>query len=304
MISNAVFLGSKKFGFNLFKALYSADPAISWTILCPPDLNDTRTFFDEFQDFAKLNNIILLTANSAKMVEQYVLHNKPDIMIVCGYYRILSPELLENVKLGVWGIHNSLLPKYRGGSPLVWQLINKEKIVGSSFFKFTSGMDDGVVLDQVKIENAERLTIGEASDLIEREWVNKLPNLWSRFCEGDIDPTEQHHEDASYCSQRNEADGRIDWRLDADKIDAFIRAQAAPYPRAFFMMEGKIVKIICHCIDSRKIYGACGQVFQISGNEVVVCCGKGTAIKISQVMIDGEILDAKNVIKSIKMRLN
>ena len=121
MISNAVFLGSKKFGFNLFKALYSADPAISWTILCPPDLNDTRTFFDEFQDFAKLNNIILLTANSAKMVEQYVLHNKPDVMIVCGYYRILSPELLENVKLGVWGIHNSLLPKYRGGSPLRYE---------------------------------------------------------------------------------------------------------------------------------------------------------------------------------------
>ena len=58
-----------------------------------------------------------------------------------------------SVRLGVWGIHNSLLPKYRGGSPLVWQLINSEKVVGSSFFKFTSGMDDGVILDQVKIEN-------------------------------------------------------------------------------------------------------------------------------------------------------
>ena len=304
MISSAVFLGSKKFGLNLFKALHDADPTISWTILCPPDLNDMRTYFSEFQDFAKLNNIDLLTANSAKMVEQYALDNKPDVMVVCGYYRILSPEVLESVRLGVWGIHNSLLPKYRGGSPLVWQLINSEKVVGSSFFKFTSGMDDGVILDQVKIENSEQLTIGEASDQIERAWVNKVPTLWASFCKGDIHPTEQNHNEASYCAQRQEVDGLIDWGLDAKEIDAFIRAQGAPYPRAFFKLNEKIVKIVSHSLDGREIHGSCGQVFQISDNHVVVCCGGSTAVQISQVQIDGKIVNAKTVVNSIKMRLN
>ena len=99
MIVNSVFLGSKKFGLNLFKALYESDPTINWTVLCPPDLNDMRTYFSEFQDYAKLKDIDLLTATSPAMVEQYALDNKPDVMIVCGYYRILSAELLENVKL-------------------------------------------------------------------------------------------------------------------------------------------------------------------------------------------------------------
>ena len=269
MLVNSIFLGSKKFGLNLFKALYEADPTINWTVLCPPDLNDMRTYFSEFQDYAKLKDIDLLTATSPAMVEQYALDNKPDVMIVCGYYRILSAELLENVKLGVWGIHNSILPKYRGGSPLVWQLINREKVIGSSFFKFTSGMDDGVVLDQVKIENAEKMTISEASD----------------------------------CAQRQEADGLIDWKLNAKEIDASIRAQDAPYPRVFFKLNEKIVKIVNHSIDSREIYGTSGQVFQITDNNVVICCGGCTAIQISKVLIDGTIVDATTIINSIKMRL-
>ncbi len=58
MIERAVFLGSKKFGFEIFKALYEADESVKWTILCPPDLNDLRTFFDEFSSYAKKNKLI------------------------------------------------------------------------------------------------------------------------------------------------------------------------------------------------------------------------------------------------------
>ena len=303
MINRAAFLGSKKFGLNLFKALYDADPTISWTVLCPPDLNDTRTYFSEFQEYAKVKNLDLLAANSPAMIEQYILDNRPDVMVVCGYYRILSKTLLDNVTFGVWGIHNSLLPKYRGGSPLVWQLINREKVIGSSFFKFSSGMDDGVILDQVKIENAHTMTIGEASDSVEQAWISKVPNIWTDFCRGNINPFEQNNNEASYCAQRQESDGLIDWKLDTIDIDAFIRAQDVPYPRAFFKLDEKIVRIVNHSIDGREIYGTCGQVFQIIDKSVVICCGNNTAIQISKVLIDGKTVDASDILNSIKFRL-
>lgn len=303
MITNAVFLGSKKFGLNLFKALYEADTSINWTILCPPDLNDMRSYFNEFQEYAKSKNLDLLTADSLAMIEQYALDNKPDVVVVCGYYRILSERILENVTFGVWGIHNSLLPKYRGGSPLVWQLINREKVIGSSFFKFSSGMDDGVILDQVKIENADTMAIGEASDSVEQAWVSKVPGIWADFCKGNIVPAEQNHDEASYCAQRQESDGLIDWTSNAIDIDAFIRAQDAPYPRAFFKLDEKIVRIVNHSIDSRKIYGTCGQVFQIIDKRVAICCGDNTAIQISKVLIDGKVVDASGILSSIKIRL-
>ena len=210
MVNKAVFLGSKKFGLNLFKALFEADPTISWTVLHPQDLNDKRTYFSEFQEYTKVKDIDLITINSSVMIEQYIMDNKPDVMMVCGYYKLLSAKLLENVTLGVWGIHNSLLPKYRGGSPLVWQLINREKVIGSSFFKFSNGMDDGVILDQVKIDNADKMTIGEASDSMEQAWIFKIPEIWLNICKGDINPVEQNHNESSYCAQRQETDGLID----------------------------------------------------------------------------------------------
>ncbi len=304
MITTSVFLGSKKFGLNLFKALYEADPTISWTVLYPQDLNDMRTYFIEFQEYAKVKDIDLITVNSPVMIEQHIMNNKPDVMIVCGYYRLLSARLLENVTLGVWGIHNSLLPKYRGGSPLVWQLINKEKVIGSSFFKFSNGMDDGVILDQVKIDNADKMTIGEASDSLERAWISKIPKIWSDFCKGDINPVEQNHSEASYCAQRQETDGFIDWTLNAKDIDAFIRAQDTPYPRAFFKFNHKVVRIVDHSVDRREIFGTCGQVFQIIDKSVVICCGDSTAIQISKVLIDGRTVDASDIVNSIKIRLN
>ena len=304
MVNKAVFLGSKKFGLNLFKALFEADPTISWTVLHPQDLNDKRTYFSEFQEYTKVKDIDLITINSPVMIEQYIMDNKPDVMMVCGYYGLLSAKLLENVTLGVWGIHNSLLPKYRGGSPLVWQLINREKVIGSSFFKFSNGMDDGVILDQVKIDNADKMTIGEASDSMEQAWIFKIPEIWLNICKGDINPVEQNHNESSYCAQRQETDGLIDWTLNAKDIDAFIRAQDTPYPRAFFKLNDKIVRIVTHSIDPREIFGTCGQVFQIINKSVVICCGDSTAIQISRVLIDGRTVDASDIVNSIKIRLN
>ena len=62
------------------------------------------------------------------------------------------------------------------------------------------------------------------------------------FCDGNINPFEQDHNEASYCSQRQDSDGLIDWTSNAVDIDAFIRAQDAPYPRAFFKLDLRAVR--------------------------------------------------------------
>ena len=92
--------------------------------------------------------------------------------------------------------------------------------------------------------------------------------------------------------------------LNAKDIDTFIRAQDTPYPRAFFKLNDKIVRIVTHSIDPREIFGTCGQVFQIINKSVVICCGDSTAIQISRVLIDGRTVDASDIVNSIKIRLN
>jgi len=72
----------------------------------------------------------------------------------------------------------------------------------------------------------------------------------------------------------------------------------------FFKLDEKIVRVVNHSVDARKIYGTCGQVFQIIDNRTVICCGDGTAIQISKVLIDGKVVDASHILNSIKIRLS
>ena len=303
MVSRATFLGSKSLGFNLFKAIYEANTKITWKIICPPDFEDQRSFYKNFEDFAKFQKIDLLTSSSIKEIASHTEDYNPDVMIVSGFYKILPETIIHSIPMGVWGIHNSLLPKYRGGSPLVWQILNREKTLGSSFFKFSSGMDDGLILDQIKIINSPSLSINEAAKQIEKEWIKKAPKLWDDFCKGNIQTFEQNHEEATYCAQRTDNDGLIKWTKNASEISAFILAQDFPYPRAFFKLGEKLVRIIKHDIDPRIIYGSPGQVFQINNEFVTICCSQNTAIRIYEIQVDGKSFQAKKLINSIKMRL-
>lgn len=303
MVKTAIFLGSKKFGLNLFKAIYRASADVRWLIICPPDGDDLRSNLSEFMEFAESQKIMIVTDASSEMVTRYVTDERPDIMIVCGYYRILSNKLLDLLPLGVWGIHNSLLPKYRGGAPLVWQMINREELLGSSFFRFSAGVDDGPVLWQVKVKNSENLSIGEASDQIEREWIRKIPDLWKLFCTGKAVPWDQIHSDATYCAQREPIDGMIDWEMSADDINAFILAQAHPYPRAYFKLGMATVRVVSHGKEPREVYGLPGQVFEVSKSFVAICCGYRSAIRLFEVEVDGEVISAQTLLHSTKQRL-
>jgi methionyl-tRNA formyltransferase len=303
MIKNAVFLGSKKLGFEVLKAFYEADSSVEWTILCLPDHDDPRSCYQVFEEFSEQKSVSFFTATSPKLILECVKELNPDFMIVCGYYRILPSEIFCEVSHGVWGIHNSMLPRYRGGSPLVWQIINNEKTFGSSFFKLSHGFDDGPILDQVSIANTETLCISDATDMIESEWIKRIPSMWTKFCEGTIEPKEQSHSDATYCAQRRDVDAEIDWCNEASYIDRFIRAQAKPYPGAHFFFNDKKVKILKHAKDNRVIFGSVGQVFEIKDNDVVVCCGNNTALRLIELQVDERVVKPSEILYSIKLRI-
>lgn len=115
------------------------------------DRTDSRSVFDEFISFSKENNISLSVARDRKESEELILRLKPDLCIVVGWYWLIIKEILERVENGFIGIHNSLLPKYRGSSPLVWAIINGDEKVGISLFKFSDGIDNGDILFQRSI---------------------------------------------------------------------------------------------------------------------------------------------------------
>lgn len=294
------FLVSKRFGLSLLKSI---EPDLNDTcIIHPNDSHDDRSIISEFQEFSRKVgselNIVSTPSEAQKCIQRF----SPDVMLVCGWYWLISNELLASVPSGVFGIHNSLLPKFRGGSPLVWSMISGEPVIGSSMFRIEDGMDDGAIVAQVKINNEPDLTISMAMEKIESMFCDKFPEIWKTILDDTLCFIPQNHKNATYCAQRIPEDGHINWNWSPIEIHNFVRAQSFPYPGAYSFLEDKKIVIEETKISSQRIYATPGQVLNRNQNGYVgVACGQMEVIDILR--LRGDVQHPKSVIKSLKVRL-
>src|SRR5262245_26436965 len=113
----ALFLGSKALGLRLLDCARAANPAVRWAIIHPDDRADARSALPAFHRYTREHDLELTLVPSAAATRKAVLDASPDIALVSGWYWILDEVTITHPPLGMFGIHNSLLPKYRGGSP-------------------------------------------------------------------------------------------------------------------------------------------------------------------------------------------
>ena len=156
-----------------------------------------------------------------------------EIGFVCGWYWLLGDTYFANADRKYLGIHNSLLPKYRGGAPLVWSMIEGEDEIGSTLFELGPGMDDGPIVHQIVMRNRNDLNIGDALDHIEAEYVDVVRQHWADWVKSGWPSREQDNSLATFVPQRTPKDGEINWSWPAERVLNFIRAQSHPYPGAF-----------------------------------------------------------------------
>ncbi|UCC81101.1 MAG: methionyl-tRNA formyltransferase [Candidatus Zixiibacteriota bacterium] len=298
-----LFIGSKKLGLRCLQEMYNLGPDYIAGVLTTDDRDDRRSVLKDLEEFAASKRIGFYTARNNKETENVIRKISPDICFVVGWYRIIDRKTLDSVPNGFLGIHHSLLPKYRGGSPLVWAMINGDKVVGTTLFSFAEGMDDGDIWAQEKIEIGEDDYISDVMARLEEKAVSILKDKYIAILEGKIKSYPQEHGKATYCAQRTPEDGLIDWKKSAAEICNFIRAQSEPYPGAFTIFnDGKLIVWRAHP-DDRSYYGTPGQVAERSGDSVYVICGDNKPVVLETVEYEGMKSPAGSIVKSIKTRL-
>ena len=288
MADSILFIGSKHFGLECLKAVCRSASAAQVVVATLPEGNDERDIPHDFEAFCRERHLALHMLDQGKDLHKLVEELRPDLCVVVGWYRIIPERTLSIPSKGFVGIHASLLPKYRGGAPLVWAMINGEKETGATLFRFDAGMDSGDIIGQERFSIEANDTITEVVAKAETAGIAIMEKHVANLLDGSARPTKQRHEDATYCAQRKSADGRIDWSLDADCINDFIRAQTRPYPGAFFLdPKGCEVRIWRAAPFPSPCMGTPGQVMRID-DDMVVCCGVG-AISILEVQQEGGV---------------
>ena len=230
VIDKVFFVGSKKLGHSILKKLHTINPESIKRVVTIDDTSDERNYFNEFRSFTKENTLPLNILTKPSELGTLIREENPDLVIVVGWYWIISPEVLEMVPNGLIGIHASSLPQYRGFAPLVWAVINGEKKTGISLFYLSDGIDTGDIIDQRELPIGENSNISSLLDETEKLSLDMIEKNYESILNKSNTRSPQKENKISYCSIRKPEDGLINWSWKNTDIHNFIRAQSDPYP--------------------------------------------------------------------------
>lgn len=212
----------------------------------------------------------------------------PDVVIVAAYAKILPETILRIPKFGCLNIHPSLLPRYRGASPVPAAILAGDAFTGVSIMLMEKGLDTGPVLAQAQIPIASNDTAASLTLKLSFVAADILTGVLPGWVRGEIIPCIQMDDAATYSSVITRESGEIDWSLPALTLSRAIRAYN-PWPGAYTRWRGKELKVLS--VGSLPETASCeiGTVIALSSAATPVGVATGNGILgLLEVQLEGK----------------
>jgi methionyl-tRNA formyltransferase len=192
---------------------------------------------------------------------------KPDVIVVAAFGKILPKRVLDYPRFGCVNLHGSLLPRYRGASPIAAAILAGNTTTGVCTMLMDEGMDTGAVLLQREVPIDEDDTTGSLHDKMMEPGAHLVVETLRRITEGSVQPVPQDSSKATYCELLTKENGRLQWDKDALHLSRLVRAMN-PWPGAFFVLSGERIKVWSASALPGK--GSAGVVSSIRSDGVLV----------------------------------
>lgn len=199
----------------------------------------------------------------------------PDLLLSIYFRQMLSPALLSLARVAALNLHGSLLPRYRGRAPVNWVLVRGESETGVTLHEMDEKPDHGPIVAQRRVAIARDDTALSLTRKLAAAGRELLRDVYPKLVAGTAVRTPQDHAAASYFGRRTPADGRIDWRRDAESIRNLVRAVTDPWPGAFTTARGE--RLFVWRAETRPAEARLepGEVARVSSAGVLVATGGG-----------------------------
>ncbi len=224
---------------------------------------------------------------------------KPDLMITCAFGQILSEEILKVAKYGVYNIHASLLPKYRGPAPVQYAILSGEKETGITVMKTDIGIDTGDMIYKSKLEILENETAGELLERLSIVGADAIHKVVLDLINGKISFTKQQDSMATHTKMLKKDNAELDFSKTATEVVNKIRAYN-PSPVAFTTYNDTVIKVY-----SAKVVEGSGETGEVIDNNkrLVIACSVGAVEIITLQKAGGKIMEAKTFLLGNKINL-
>lgn len=221
----------------------------------------------------------------------------PDIMVTCAFGQILSQEILDIPKFGVINIHASLLPKYRGASPIHYAILNGEEKTGITIMKTDIGIDTGDIILQEEIPIDKEKTCGQVFDELSVLGAQSILTALEQIESGTATFTKQDEQKATITKMVRKEHALIDWNDSAENIINKVRA-FNPAPIAYFMLDGQPFKVYSAQVEDEK---GCNPAKVLRADDkLVIGCGKGAISLLRVQKAGGNQMDIKDFLRGNK----
>ena len=292
MTTSIVFMGTPEFAVPVLQGLLDQPEYDVQAVLTQPYHRVGRKHVltpSPVKQLAVDNNIkVLQPAKLNKSPEMdEIIALQPDLLITAAYGQFLPSKLLAAAKIAAVNVHGSLLPKYRGGAPVQYSIINGDAETGISIMYMVKQMDAGDVLAQRAIpieKDDDNGTMFDKLSILGRDLLlETLPEL----IDGNATATPQDESQVVFSPNISTAQERIDYRLPADQIDNKVRG-LRPAPLGNMVIDGLRTKIYDVTPLDEKTNLQPGQVVRATKHQLVLAAGDGTTYQINRLKPAGK----------------
>lgn len=232
------------------------------------------------------NNIDVYQPEKIRKEYEYVLSYKPDIIVTCAYGQIIPNEILDYPKYGCINVHGSLLPKYRGGAPIHWAIINGETETGITIMYMSEKMDAGDIISQesITIENEDTLDslYLKMANLGRDLLIKTLPSI----IEGSNNRIKQDESLVTFGFNISKENEKIDFNNNAIDVINKIKGLSS-VPGAYTYIDNKRLKIYMAKVLDIPSNGIIGKITNVDKEGIRVSC-KDLQILITDIKLEGK----------------
>ena len=216
--------------------------------------------------------------------EEIFAKYQPDVAVVAAYGKILPAPLLKMPRLGCVNVHASLLPAYRGASPIQTAIVNGETVTGVTIMQLDEGMDTGDMLAVREVEIPPEMTAGELFDALAPVGAELLAETLPKLAAGGIIPVKQDEHKATYAPMISKEAAVIDYTNSAKSVVDLVRG-LNPNPVARTELNGCRLKVYRASVGEATDRAA-GEVYEKDGR-IAVSCGDGKEVLLKEVQGEG-----------------
>ena len=257
-----IFMGTPEFAVpSLEKVFETTELTAIFTKEDKPNARGNKIIINPVKQFGIEHNIEIIQPRKMKDSEliKKIKDLDPDLIVVVAYGKILPREIIDIPKYGIINVHSSLLPKYRGASPIHSAILNGEKETGVSIMYIEEGLDSGDVILMESCEITETDTLGTLHDKLKVIGAELLGKAITLIEKEEVTSTPQDHTKATFVKPITKEEEKIDWSRPAEEVYNKVRG-LKPCPGAYTTFKGTVVKIYETEKDYEEYEGDFGEI--------------------------------------------